>query len=61
MTFMTDENGDYILDENGNKIEYIVETFQIDRLKPKEPIHLNNDGHLDTEDRHFGDKGWCQQ
>ena len=48
MPFSTDENGDYILDENGNKIEYTVEHENY-----KESIHINNDGHLDTEDRHL--------
>ena len=48
MQLSTDENGDYIRDENGNKIEYTVEYE-----KYKESIHINDDGHLDTEDRHL--------
>ena len=54
MPYVTDENGSHILDENGNKIEYFVEHVQTDFIyKHREEIHLNADGHLDTEDRHI--------
>ena len=54
MPYVTDENDNHILDENGNKIEYFVEYLQSDFVyKHKEEIHLNADGHLDTEDRHI--------
>ena len=52
--FAKDENGNHILDENENKIEYSVEYQETDEwYKPKEPIHVNEDGHLVTEDRHL--------
>ena len=44
----------YIEDENGNKIEFTVDYDpSIGPYIHKEPIHLNDDGHLDTEDRHL--------
>ena len=48
MPFVEDVNGNHILDEDGNKLEYEV-------IYPNvfEPIHVNDDGHLDTEDRHL--------
>ena len=48
MPYTKDKNGNHILDENGNKIEYTVSY-------PKycTNIHKNDDGHLDTEDRHL--------
>ena len=48
MPYIEDEHGNHILDENGDKIEYTVEYH-----KYKEEIHINDDGHLDTEDRHL--------
>ena len=57
MPYITDENDDYILDENGDKIEFHVEYINTDWVyKHKEPLHINNDGHLDTEDRHISIK-----
>ena len=49
MPFVENENGNHILDDDdGHKIEYTV-------VYPKvyEPIHMNDDGHLDTENRHL--------
>ena len=53
MPYVKDKNGNHILDENGNKIEYKVEYSGIanDWYVHKEPIHLNR--HLDTENRHL--------
>ena len=54
MPYVTDKNNNHLLDENGNKIEYNLsyeETY--DWYKHREPIHLNDDGHFDTEDRHM--------
>ena len=57
MPFVTDKNDNNILDENGNKIEFIVEHTQTnDWYKHKEPLHINDDGHLDTENRHISIK-----
>ena len=54
MPYVTDENGDHILDENGDKIEYIVEHIQIDFIyKHREKLHVNDNGHIDTENRHI--------
>ena len=54
MPYIEDENGNHILDENGNKIEFTVthENLPVG-FKFREPIHLNDDGHLDTENRHL--------
>ena len=54
MPYIEDENGNHILDENGNKIEFTVTYENLpDGFKYRESIHINNDGHLDTEDRHL--------
>ena len=54
MPYIEDENGNHILDENGNKIEFTVTYENLpDEFKYREPIHLNDDGHLDTENRHL--------
>ena len=54
MPYIEDENGNHILDENGDKIEYTVTYDNLpDGFKYREPIHLNDDGHLDTENRHL--------
>ena len=54
MPYVTDENNNHILDENGDKIEYFVKYSQSDFIyKHKEEIHLNADGHLDTDYRHI--------
>ena len=54
MPYVEDENGDHILDENGDKIEFTVDHFNDPNtyVYNKEEI-LVNDGHLDTEDRHL--------
>ena len=43
------------IDENGDKIEFSVLYIDTndDWYKHKEPLHINDDGHLDTEDRHI--------
>ena len=54
MPYIEDENGNHILDENGNKIEFTVTYENLpDGFKYRESIHINNDGHLDAEDRHL--------
>ena len=55
MPYITDKNDNYILDENGNKIEFSVSYIDTGDwvYKHKEPLHINDDGHLDTEDRHL--------
>ena len=47
MPFIQDESENHILDKNGNKIEYTVVYEEIDpQYKHREPIHVNDDGHL---------------
>ena len=54
MPYIEDENGNHVVNENGNKIEFTVDHDpSIGPYIYKEPIHLNDDGHLDTEDRHL--------
>ena len=48
MPYVEDENGNHILDEDGNKMEYTVEYPKL-----YGSIHVNDNGHLDTEDRHL--------
>ena len=48
MPHAKDENGNHILDENGNKTEYTVSY-----PKYYTNINENDDGHLNTEDRHL--------
>ena len=54
MPCIEDENGNHVTDENGNKIEYTVNYEEIGYVCiHKEPIHVNSDGQLDTEDRNL--------
>ena len=54
MPYIEDENGNHVTDENGNKIEYTVNYEEIGYVcTHKEPIHVNSDGQLDTEDRNI--------
>ena len=56
MPYVEDENGNHILDENGNKIEFTIESIDTPndwKFVHKELIHVNDDGHLDTENRHL--------
>ena len=54
MPYALDENGTPFLDENGNNIEFDISYIDTnDWYKHREGIHINDDGHLDTEDRHI--------
>ena len=54
MNFIIDNNGEPILDENNNKIEYSVKyIYTDDWYTHKEAIHINEDNNLDTEDRYL--------
>ena len=54
MPYALDENGTPILDENGNNIEYNVSYIETnDWYKHKEPLHINENGFIDTEDRYL--------
>ena len=56
MPYITDENNNHILDDDGNKIEFIVEHIDGVLHTHKESIYINDDGHLDTENRHISIK-----
>ena len=45
----------HTIDENGDKIEFSVSYIHTndDWYKHKEPLHINDNGHLDTEERHI--------
>ena len=54
MPYVLDENDNHILDNNSNKIEFNISyTDSNDWYNHKEPLHINDDGHLDTEDSHI--------
>ena len=54
MPFVEDENGNHIFDDDdGNKIEFTVTYDLSNKFQHKEEIHINDDGHMDTEDRHL--------
>ena len=54
MSYALDENGNPFLDENGNKIEFNISYIDANKwYTHKEPLHINDDGHIDTEDRHL--------
>ena len=64
MSYVEVENGNHVLDEDGNKISYTVtyETDNIPAYTYREPIHINDDGHIDNENRNIvikdGDQRW---
>ena len=54
MPYVLDHNDNHISDDNGVKIEYDVEYIHTDDwYKHKEPLHINDDNHIDCEDRHI--------
>ena len=54
MSFIKDKNDNYILDTNGNKIEFNLEYIYSDSIhKHKEPLHINDNNNIDTENRHL--------
>ena len=54
MPYVEDENGNHVTDEKGNKLEYTISYEKTDfAYVHREPIHVNSDGHLDTEDRNI--------
>lgn len=55
MQFVKDENDDYILDEYGDKIKFNVSYIDASDwvYKHREPLHINNDGNIDTENRNI--------
>ena len=54
MPYVLDKDDNHFIDEYGDKIEYTVSHIDTDdEYLHKEPLHINDDGHLDTEDRHI--------
>ena len=55
MQFVKNENDDFILDEYGKQIKFNVTYIDSSDwvYKHREPIHINDDDHLDTENRHI--------
>ena len=55
MPFVEDKNRNHILDSDGNKINFSV-SYEVDNRPDyvhREPIHINDDGHIDTESRNI--------
>ena len=55
MPYVEDDNGNHIVDDDGNKINFSV-SYEVDNTPAyvyREPIHINNDGHIDTENRNL--------
>ena len=51
MPFVEDENGNHILDSDGNKINFSV-SYEVDNTPAyihREPLHIDDDGHVNTE------------
>ena len=53
MPYVTDKNDNHIFDENGNKIEFSINVYDTGDwvYKHREPLYINNNGHLDSENR----------
>ena len=54
MPYVLDKNDNHIFDKDGNKIEFSISYLNTnDWYKHKEPLHINDDDHFDTEDRYL--------
>ena len=56
MPYILEENGNFALDKEGNKLEFTVEYINDDTnpfINNKTELLINDNGHLDTEDRHL--------
>ena len=51
MSYIEDGNGNHKLDENGNKMSYIV-SYDTDYIH-REKLHIDKDGYINTENRHI--------
>ena len=51
MPYIEDENGNHKLDENGNKMTYTVSYDN--NYTHREMLHIDKDGHINTENRHI--------
>ena len=54
MPYVEDQHGNHIIDVNGNKIQYSVTYKKSDIIyKHKEPLHVDDNGFLNTENRNI--------
>ena len=54
MSYVEDENGNPIIDENGNKMTFTVShVVGSSSYVHREMLHIDNDGHINTENRHI--------
>ena len=55
MPYVEDENGNHLLDENGNKMTYTVTygNYNGPSFINREMIHIDDDGYINTENRHI--------
>ena len=55
MPYITDENGNNVLDANGNKMTYLITHLNSDKPSyvHREMMHIDNDGCINTENRHI--------
>ena len=55
MPYVEDEKGNHIIDGNGNKLTYTVSysNFNIPTYIHREKLHIDNNGHINTENRHI--------
>ena len=54
MPYVLNKDGTPFLDENGNKSEFSISySDAYDWYKHREPLHINDDDHFDTEDRYL--------
>ena len=51
MPYIEDENGNHKLDENGNKMTFTVSYDN--NYTHREMLHIDKDGHINTENRHI--------
>jgi len=54
MPYVEDENGNHLLDDDGNKIEFTVtsEVGDVDYIH-REPLHIDDNDHINTENRNI--------
>ena len=55
MPYIEDENGNHLLDENGNKLPYTLsyDNDYLHQYTHREMLYIDNDGHINTENRHL--------
>ena len=58
MSYVEDDNGNHIIDDDGNKIIFSV-SYEVDNTTyiHREMLHIDDDGQINTENRHIVIKG----